>query len=210
LKEPSYSFSGSYWYEAEDAMKLTVMIYVLTMVMIFISLTAGTKKKESKDEMATPAVYEFSMKTIDGKERSLSDYRGKVLMIVNVASFCGYTPQYSDLETLYERYKSKGFAIAAFPANNFGSQEPGTNDEIKEFCSINYSISFDLYSKISVKGDDQNPLYRYLTKETLFKGDVAWNFTKYLVDKEGNVVAKFSSKVNPTSPEVTKKIEELL
>jgi glutathione peroxidase len=155
-------------------------------------------------------IYSFTMKTIDGKEKSLSDYKGKVLLVVNVASLCGFTPQYKDLEATYLKYKDKGFRILAFPANNFGHQEPGTDKEIKQFCQSKYSVTFDMFSKISVKGDDQHPLYQYLTKDSPFPGEVKWNFQKYLVDRDGNIVAMFPSRVKPTDKEVVEKIEALL
>lgn len=154
--------------------------------------------------------YQFVMKTIDGKEKSLAEYKGKVVMVVNVASRCGQTPQYKDLEATYRKYSEKGFVILGFPANNFGAQEPGTDAEIKEFCRTNYDVSFTLFSKISVKGEDQHPLYKYLTTETPFKGDVKWNFQKYLIDRTGDVVAMYPSRVKPTDEEVVRKIEALL
>lgn len=150
------------------------------------------------------------MKTIDGKDKSLSDFRGKVIMVVNTASFCGYTPQYKDLETIYQQYKDKGFIVIGFPANDFGKQEPGKDGDIAAFCERNYGVTFPMFSKISVKGDDIHPLYKYLTMETQFKEEIGWNFTKFLVDKKGNVVAKFASKVKPTEKEVLVKIDELL
>ncbi len=155
-------------------------------------------------------IYGFTMKTIDGREKPLSDYQGKVLLIVNVASRCGYTPQYKDLEEVYRKYRSQGFRILAFPANNFGGQEPGSDKEIKEFCSANYNVTFDLFSKISVKGDDQHPLYRYITNESPFPGEVKWNFQKYLADRKGNIVAMFPSRVKPSDKQVVEKIEALL
>ena len=155
-------------------------------------------------------VLDFTMNTIDGKPCKLSSYKGNVLMIVNTASECGYTPQYETLEKLYETYKDKGFRILAFPANNFGEQEQGTNTEIKKFCSTKYHTTFDLFEKISVKGNDQHPLYSYITKDSPFSGDVKWNFKKYLVDKSGKVVAKYLSKVDPMSEEVRKEVEKLL
>ena len=160
--------------------------------------------------MTTKGIYSFVMKTNGGKEQSLADYRGNVLLVVNVASFCGYTPQYKDLEAVYEKYKDKGFRILAFPANNFGQQEPGSDEEIKTFCETNYKVTFDLFSKISVKGNDQHPLYQYITKDSPFPGDVKWNFQKYLVDKQGNIVAMFPSKVKPSADEFLKKLESLL
>ncbi|MEX2116452.1 MAG: glutathione peroxidase [Bacteroidota bacterium] len=155
-------------------------------------------------------LYRFTMKTIDGKDRSLAEYKGKVLLLVNVASKCGHTPQYKDLEEVYRKYNKQGFVILGFPANNFGSQEPGTDDEIKEFCSTKYDVTFDLFSKISVKGTDQHPLYKYLTTESPAPGDVKWNFQKYLVDRSGTVVAMIPTRTKPTDADVISKIEVLL
>jgi glutathione peroxidase len=161
---------------------------------------------------AASGIYGFTLNSIDGKPAPLADYKGKVVMIVNVASQCGYTPQYSALEAIYEKYKDQGFVILGFPANNFGAQEPGTNEEIKTFCTRKYSVTFPMYSKISVKGDDQAPLYAYLTKETGsgISGDIKWNFTKFLVDRNGKVVQRFEPAVTPDSKEVTAAIEKQL
>jgi glutathione peroxidase len=134
-------------------------------------------------------------------------------MIVNVASFCGFTPQYEGLEKLYEKYKDQGFVILGFPANNFGAQEPGTNEEIKAFCSRKYNVSFPMYSKISVKGEDKHPLYQFLTDKQANPstgGEIQWNFTKFLVDRDGKVIARFESKVTPESADVTSAIEKAL
>ena len=162
--------------------------------------------------IAGSGLYSFTLNSIDGKPSPLADYKGKVIMIVNVASQCGYTPQYSALESIYEKYKGQGFVILGFPANNFGAQEPGTNEEIKTFCTRKYSVTFPMYSKISVKGTDQAPLYGYLTKETSagISGDIKWNFTKFLVDRNGNVVQRFEPAVTPDSKEVTEAIEKQL
>jgi glutathione peroxidase len=152
----------------------------------------------------------FTVKNIDGKNVPLSRYKGKVVLIVNTASLCGNTPQYAGLESLYQKYKARGLRVLAFPANNFGSQEPGTNDEIKTFCSAKYKTTFDLFSKISVKGDDQAPLYRFLTaKETnpKFAGDVEWNFAKFLVGRGGQVIARFPAGHDPLSPDVIAALE---
>jgi len=161
---------------------------------------------------AGSSLYSFTLNSIDGKPAPLAEYKGKVVLIVNVASQCGYTPQYSALEAIYEKYKDQGFVILGFPANNFGAQEPGTNEEIKTFCSRKYSVKFPMYAKISVKGDDQAPLYAYLTKQTSpgITGDIKWNFTKFLVDKDGNVVQRFEPAVTPDSKEVTSAIEKQL
>jgi glutathione peroxidase len=154
------------------------------------------------------SVHEFTLNSIDGKPAPLAAYQGKVVLIVNVASRCGFTPQYAGLEALYEKYKDRGFTILGFPANNFGGQEPGTNEEIKTFCSSKYNVTFPMYAKISVKGDDQAPLYQFLTAAT--GSEIQWNFTKFLVDKNGKVVARFEPKVTPESPEVTEAIEKAL
>jgi len=159
------------------------------------------------------SVYEFTMKDIDGKDIRLNQYKGDVVMIVNTASKCGYTPQYEGLEKIYEKYKDKGFVILGFPANNFGGQEPGAEKEIKEFCTLKYHVSFPMFSKISVKGEDQHPLYSFLTNKESdpdFAGDITWNFNKFLVDKKGNIVARFSSKDTPESDTVTAAIEKYL
>jgi len=156
------------------------------------------------------SLYDFTMDDIDGKPINLSQYRGKALLLVNTASFCGNTPQYSDLQALYEQYNDKGLEILAFPANNFGQQEPGTNEEIKSFCFTKYSLTFPLFSKISVKGSDKHPLYQYLTEQSPFPGEVEWNFQKYLVDRSGNIVGRFHHRTKPLAPEVVKEVERIL
>lgn len=156
---------------------------------------------------AASSVHEFSLPSIDGKTAPLSAYKGKVALLVNVASKCGYTPQYTGLEALYQKYKDRGLVVIGFPANNFGAQEPGTNEEIKTFCSTKYNVTFPMYAKVSVKGDDKTPLYGYLTETG---GDVKWNFTKFLVGKDGKVIARFESGVKPESPELAAAIEKAL
>ncbi len=158
----------------------------------------------------TTNLYDFAMNDIDGKLVNLSQYRGKVLLLVNTASFCGNTPQYSDLQAMYDQYKDKGLEILAFPANNFGQQEPGSNQEIKSFCFTKYSLTFPLFSKISVKGSDKHPLYQYLTEQSPFPGEVEWNFQKYLVDRSGNVVGRFHHRTKPLAPEIVKEVERVL
>lgn len=156
---------------------------------------------------------DFTVKNIDGKDVPLSKYKGSVVLIINTASKCGFTPQYASLEKVYEKYKSKGFKIAAFPSNDFGGQEPGTETEIKQFCTMNYKTTFDLFSKVQTKGSGAAPLYQFLTsKETnpKFAGDIEWNFTKFLVDKKGNVIARFKSNVTPDSPEFIDALEKAL
>src|ERR1700678_1161766 len=161
---------------------------------------------------AAAGIYTFPLNSIDATPAPLAGYKGKVVLVVNVASQCGYTPQYSALEATYEKYKDQGFVILGSPANNFGAQEPGTNEEIKTFCTRKYSVTFPIYSKISVKGSDQAPLYAYLTKDTApgIRGDIKWNFTKFLIDRNGNVVQRFESAVTPDSKEVVSAIEKQL
>jgi len=161
---------------------------------------------------AASGIYGFTLNSIDGKPAPLADYKGKVVLVVNVASQCGYTPQYSALEATYEKYKDKGFVILGFPANNFGAQEPGTNEEIKTFCTRKYSVTFPMYAKISVKGPDQAPLYTYLTKDTGpgITGDIKWNFTKFLIDRSGRVVNRFEPATEPDNAEVLVAIEAAL
>jgi len=156
-------------------------------------------------------IYEFVVKDIDGKNVKLSDYKGKVLLIVNVASKCGYTPQYEGLQKIYNQYKDKGFEILAFPCNDFKGQEPGSNDEIKEFCEANYGVTFKLFDKIKILGDDKLPLYDMLiNSDSVEKGDVKWNFEKFLISKDGSIVARFPTKVKPTASAVTDLIEKEL
>jgi glutathione peroxidase len=165
--------------------------------------------------LAIPAkgVYSFTLKSIDGQPVSLRSYRGKVLLLVNVASKCGYTPQYAGLESLYEKYKNRGLVIVGIPANNFASQEPGTNEEIKKFCHNRYDVSFPMMGKVSVVGADKTPLYVFLTDKTVnpqIGGEIKWNFTKFLFDRNGKPVERFEPAVTPDSPQVTAAIEAAL
>ncbi len=152
-------------------------------------------------------ISDIAVKTIDGNEEKFADYRGMVLLIVNVASYCGYTPQYQGLEELNQQYGDRGLRVLGFPCNDFGAQEPGTNEEIATFCETSYGVSFELFDKIHAKGSQQHPLYQTLTNSVEPKGDVAWNFEKFLIGKQGEVVARFGSSVTPTSPELIQAIE---
>jgi glutathione peroxidase len=169
---------------------------------------------ENKVEASAAAsILDFKVRDIDGKDVKLKKYKGNVLLVVNTASQCGYTPQYEGLQATYVKYEAKGFRVLGFPANNFGSQEPGTETEIKEFCTSKYKVTFPMFAKISVKGEDQDPLYKFLTsKETNpeFSGDIKWNFSKFLVDRYGKVVARFEPKVKPDGPEITEAVEKYL
>jgi glutathione peroxidase len=186
-----------------------ICVAVSTLALFFV------KAKDSKTDGKGTAksVYDFTLKNAKGQDVKLSDYRGKVVMLVNVASKCGYTPQYEGLQKIYERYKDQGFTILGIPANNFGAQEPGTDEEIQQFCRINYGVTFPVFSKISVKGDDKHPLYKYLTeKETnpQFAGEIKWNFNKFLVSKDGKIIARFESADKPEDAKVTEAIESAL
>ena len=160
--------------------------------------------------MAETNVHSFSMKTIDGQSKGLAEFNGKELLIVNVASKCGFTGQYKGLQELYDKYKGRGFEVLGFPANNFMGQEPGTDTEIKEFCSLKFRVTFPMFSKISVKGRDIDPLYQYLTTGSEFSGPIKWNFNKFLVDPSGKVVARYDSATDPMSPKITKDLERIL
>ena len=165
------------------------------------------------DAVKEKSVLDFTMKDIDGNDVKLDKYKGNVLLVVNTASKCGYTPQYEGLEKVYEKYKNQGLVILGFPANNFMGQEPGTNEEIKDFCSLKYKVSFPMFAKISVKGADQHPLYNFLTNpktDPNFSGDVSWNFNKFVIDRKGNVVARFSSKDTPEGDSVIQAVEKYL
>jgi glutathione peroxidase len=190
--------------------KLGVLLTLLTIAAIALNAGPGNEiPKGGKQAM----IYNFALKSIDGKEVNLSQYRGKALLLVNVASQCGYTPQYEGLQKIYSKSKDRGLVVLGFPANNFGAQEPGTDQEIKTFCSTRYNVTFPMFSKISVKGPDQHPLYQYLTNAATnpkFAGEIKWNFNKFLVDKQGNIAARFDSKDAPESETVMGAIEKAL
>lgn len=157
------------------------------------------------------SLYDIKLKDIDGKDTTLAPYKGKVVLIVNVASKCGYTKQYAGLESVYEKYKDKGFVILGFPCNQFGGQEPGSNEEIKQFCSSKFNVTFPLYDKLEVNGANRHPLYVALAgKDSPFPGDIKWNFNKFLVSKDGKIIHRYDSKVTPESEELTKDIDAAL
>jgi len=167
----------------------------------------------SSAAFAASSVHEFTMDAINGTPTPLASYKGKVMLVVNVASQCGYTYQYEGLQALYLKYKDQGLVIAGFPANNFGAQEPGSNAEIGAFCKSKFGVTFPMFSKISVKGSDKAPLYQFLTDKSANPktgGEIPWNFTKYLVDRNGKVLARFDAPVEPESPELTSAIEAAL
>jgi glutathione peroxidase len=179
-------------------MKFTALFAALTMV---TALTAS----------AAQTVLDVPVKNIDGKDTSLKEYKGKVMLVVNVASKCGYTKQYTGLEAIQQKYKAKGFTVVGFPCNQFGGQEPGTNEEIKQFCSSKFNVTFPLFDKIEVNGANRHPLYTMLAgKDSPFPGDIKWNFNKFLIGKDGKILKRFDSKVTPESPEMTAAIEAAL
>lgn len=187
------------------------LIIIASIFMIVNLISASDKSLKTNEGKNMESVHEFSVKDINGKDVSLSEYKGKVLLIVNVASKCGYTRQYSGLQKIYDKYKEQGFEILAFPCNDFGGQEPGTNEEIAEFCSTNFNVTFPLFDKIKVLGEDKNPLYKMLTNNSnVEKGDINWNFEKFLISKEGEVIARYKSSVEPESDAVAKAIEQEL
>lgn len=191
---------------------MRVVVGLVAGMLLLAPVFVGAADKKKGDKKVAPAL-NFKMKGIDGKEVDLSKYQGKVVLIVNVASKCGNTPQYKGLQELYEKYGKEGFVILGVPANNFGKQEPGTNEEIAQFCSSKYHVTFPMLAKVSVKGEDKCPLYKYLTsKETdpKFGGEVPWNFEKFLIGRNGQVVDRFNHRVKPETEKVVKSIESEL
>ncbi len=204
-------------------MRIDIAVFVMAVCAVVavtsgFAASAGPRDEGSTDDQklgasTLPKVLSFETKTLDGKPKKLKDYRGKALLIVNVASRCGLTPQYRDLQELHERYAKKGLAILAFPCNQFGGQEPGTPTEIASFCEENYGVEFELFEKLNVNGEDRHPLYEYLTKletKPQKKGDIQWNFEKFVVDREGNVIARFHPRVKPKDRPMIRAIEKAL
>jgi glutathione peroxidase len=194
-----------------------VLERVLPLILGSLSLAcfAVTVGRAADEPAKTPApALNFTVKDIDGKPVDLAKtYQGKVLLVVNTASKCGLTPQYEELEAVYGKYKDKGFTVLAFPANEFGKQEPGSDSEIKTFCTSKYNVTFPVHSKIVVKGKGIHPLYEYLTSpktDPNFSGEISWNFAKFLINRKGEVIARFDPRVTPDSPEVIKAIEAAL
>jgi len=182
--------------------------WMLTLLVVATLAVAG-----NAEEKKAPAALAFKMETLDGKQVDLSKYLGKVVLVVNVASECGLTPQYEELQALHEQFGKQGLAVVGFPCNQFGSQEPGNASEIRQFCTDNYGITFDMFAKVDVNGDDACDLYKHLTAlETKPKGagNVSWNFEKFLIDREGNVVARFAPRTKPDAPEVITLIQAKL
>lgn len=189
------------------------MNLIRTIVLLPAILAEVLAPARASAPLTEKSVLDFTMKSIDGKDVPLSTYKGKVVLIVNVASKCGFTPQYEGLQALYEKYRDKGFMILGFPENDFLGQEPGTDQEIKAFCTSKYGVSFDMFSKISVRGKDKHPLYRFLTEKATdpkFAGEIEWNFQKFLVGRDGQIIARFTPKTEPMSDEVVNAVAAAL
>lgn len=193
------------------------MLKCIPIVLLTLSCTAGNNHADQQNKNtpmistsaeitdSTKNIYQFKVAALDGGTIDFASFKGKKILVVNTASECGYTPQYKDLEALYQRYKEK-LVIVGFPANNFGGQEPGSNEEIKSFCQKNYGVSFPMAAKVSVKGDDMSPIYQWLTNKTqnhVMDAEVKWNFNKFLIDEQGRLLTKFDSRVTPLSDEIT-------
>lgn len=188
----------------------TVQSFVMLMSLVLATTMHAKPKSAPRPTMTATTPFSFQVTDIDGNARDLADYRGKAVLIVNTASRCGFTPQYEALEAIYARYHARGFEVLAFPANNFLGQEPGSNAEIKTFCSTRFKTTFPLFAKVSVKGKDIAPLYQWLTKDSPFPGDIPWNFTKFLVAPDGRVIARFAPNTAPDDPAVIAALEPVL
>jgi glutathione peroxidase len=185
---------------------------LMTGALVLTGAMALGNRSQAEDKKVAPTL-DFTMKDIDGKDVKLSKYQGKVLLVMNVASFCGNTKQYTSMEAMYKKYKSQGFELLAFPANEFGKQEPGSDKEIKEFCTAKYNVSFPMFSKIVVKGEGQHPLYKYLTSKDTdpkFGGDIEWNFDKFLINRKGEIIGRFKPGLDPMQPAVVTAVEAAL
>jgi len=190
--------------------KSNIRITILALILLMTVFECSNKNIDDENKL-NDSITDISVMSMDGEEVNLSDYQGRVLMIVNVASECGNTPQYEQLQEIYKKYNEQGFEILAFPCNDFGGQEPGTNEEIKTFCENNYSVSFRLFDKIKILGNDKSPLYARLTNNSVTeKSDIGWNFEKFIISKEGKIVARFKSKVLPDDKAITDIIEREL
>lgn len=176
------------------------------------TVSAADKDKEEQKDAAVPptSIHDFKMKSLEGKEVDFSKYKGKVLLVVNVASQCGATPQYRELQALHEKYADKGLVVMGFPCNQFGAQEPGSAEEIREFCSLKYNVKFPMFAKIDVNGDSQSPLYDFLKTSSGDQSNIGWNFEKFVVSKDGKVAARFKTRTKPDAPEVVQLLEEEL
>jgi glutathione peroxidase len=195
---------------------ITALTFTLASAFVLGGCANDPAKPVPQSQPAAPveegkkvSFHDFTMKTIDGKERSLGDFRGKVLLVVNTASECGYTPQYAGLERLHEKLEGRGFSVLGFPSNDYGAQEPGSDAEIQTFCTTKFGVKFPMFSKVTVKGGAKHPLYAFLT-QTEPAGEVKWNFEKFLVGKDGKVIGRFPSSVDPEDPKLAEAIEKAL
>ena len=182
-------------------------------IAFYLAFSVSVAAQESSVQTEVPPALHFTMKQLDGTDKSLTDYQDKVVVVVNVASKCGLTPQYAKLQSLHEKYADKGLAVLGFPCNQFGGQEPGSAEEIMTFCSDNYGVEFDMYSKVDVNGDDACGLYKYLTGLELQPkgaGKVSWNFEKFLIDRDGNVIARFGPRTDPMGDDFVAAVEKAL
>jgi glutathione peroxidase len=182
----------------------------MKLIALLAAALMAAPQSKPQEKPRVPDTLNFTMNSLDGKPVNLTKYQGNVVLMVNVASECGYTPQYEGLQALHKKYAGRGLRILGFPSNDFGAQEPGTNQEIAEFCKNNYGVEFDMFSKITVVGGNKAPLYRTLTSTPRFSGEVSWNFEKFLIGRDGQVVGRFKSAVEPLSAEMTRAIEAAL
>ncbi|KAA3631348.1 MAG: glutathione peroxidase [Calditrichaeota bacterium] len=193
-------------------------IYVVLAVIILCTISQAAEKEDIREsfmkneekQTVKPEYLSIPFQTITGEERNLGAFEGNVVLLVNVASECGFTKQYAPLEKLYEKYKDSGLVVIGFPANNFGGQEPGSNEEILNFCTSKFDVTFPMMAKVSVKGNDKHPLFSYLTENSDIKGEIEWNFSKFLIDRDGKLVKRFEPKIDPLSKEITDAIKQLL
>lgn len=195
--------------------KSLLLVAIIAIMLTIVGVFSFDSKSRSAaaTNMPTKSIYDINAINIDGQDTNLGKYRNKVILFVNTASKCGYTPQYKGLQAIYDKYRDRGFVVLGFPANNFGGQEPGTEKEIKEFCTLKYKVTFPMFAKISVKGADKHPLYQYLTDKKTnpkFGGEITWNFNKFLANNRGEIIGRFSSKETPESKDVTSLIEKAL
>jgi glutathione peroxidase len=206
------NYSGGNMHRKNTVIAVAGLILLAVMAVAVDTIAKEeAKMPDSKNKQMTDKSYlDIPFNTISGEKTSLRDFSGKVLLLVNTASKCGFTPQYAGLEKLYETYKDSGLVVIGFPANNFGEQEPGTDEEIQNFCQTKYDVTFPMMSKISVKGKDKHPLFVYLTEKSPITGEIQWNFSKFLIDRNGNLVARFPSQTKPSDEELVSKIKELL
>lgn len=195
---------------SQESVKMKYLSLALIAAVMLSGTTMAEEKKAAASAEQADSVHDFKMESLAGKEVDLSKYKGKVLLIVNVASRCGATPQYERLQQLHRKYEDRGLVVMGFPCNQFGAQEPGSADEIQQFCKSNYGVEFPMFAKINVNGDEQTPLYEFLKDDASDHSDIGWNFEKFVVGKDGKVAGRFKTRTEPDDPAVIKLIEEEL